>query len=676
MSGEKYCGACGADLIGGIEKRIQEYRQRFQDAARLGAECRFDEAIALLAPVSRAAGSRFTEIARQATAVIERLAQQRDHRLAEAERTLQAARHCLSIYDYDGAVGKLQQIPAALRNNGASHLLDEASSKAREVASLGGELREAIRQKRNDELLPKVSRLLSLKPDHPQAQRLAEQFRRRLCEAAKQKLVQHRYDAALGFLEQIPGPARNEEVETLREQAAELAWLWGNLQNAPVIDKTLLHMGERLLRLSPGDPRLQKLLTELKRRTAQAASDPFCAVIPWATPPHETYIGYPVEWVTGFQRIRYADGFDPSLFVEHPGCYFAAAGLALQGLGEAAVNISLVPEERSVLGRVGQLMRKRPARSAWGLDLSSAGLKAVRLALDSRNGQVLIEACDYVEHRKPLNHAVNEEEERALVEETLRTFAGRNDVKADRTCLGLPSRLVLTRQFTLPVMDSAKLPAAVQFEAKRNVPFPLDDLVWDYEALDRRFSGAAGRGAEQIVLAAVKRVQLDDRLAWFRNAGFKVDVVQCDGLALANFFACEYFAGEENAGASGFGPGAVIAILDVGSDATNVVIVGPGTIWLSGAGVAGQSFTRSLVQQFQLTFAQAEELKRDFTLAPSLSGVQKAIAPVFEDLVSELRRALASFHKKYAPLKVDRVLAIGGGFQVHGLLHYLRLGTA
>ena len=673
-AGEKFCGACGADLIGGLEERVRRCRDILHEAERAVAEHRFEDALALLGPISRDAHARLDEFARRAAAMIQQVTQERTRRAAHAEAAFNAAQDRLAAWDYEGAIQVLDQIPVPLRTDAVVHLMGEAAHSAQEVATLSEELREAVNQKRADRLSAKLGRLLALKPDHGEAQRLAARFRRHLCETARQKLAQHRYDAALQALEQIPQPACDAEVDELREQAAELAWLWWNLRNAAAVDKVLLSIGERLVKQSPGDAQAQKLLSELRRRSTQAAGDPCRSFVPWARAPEQTHVGYPVEWMTGFQRIHYAEGFDPSLLIEHPGCFFVAAGLALQGLGLADVNINLLPRESSVLGRVGRLIGMRPAHTAWGIDLSSAGLKAIRLAKDPREGRVAVDACDCVEHRKLLSHAANEEEERALVEETLQTFAGRNDVKADRTCLGLPSRTVFSRQFLLPAMEPAKLPAAIQYEAKRIVPFSLDDLICDYECLDFRNADPAARNEQQVVLVAAKRIQLKGRLAALHHAGFKIDIVQCDHLALDNFFAYDLLDGEANGRQRTTGPGAAAVILDVGSDITNIVLIGSESKAWYHSGFGGHTFSRALLQQFHLTFTQAEELKRNPAIAPSLNRIQKAIDPVFEDLTTEIQRAVASLRKHAPHLKIERILGVGGGFRTHGLLRYLRLG--
>ncbi|NUQ63917.1 MAG: pilus assembly protein PilM, partial [Pirellulales bacterium] len=586
---------------------------------------------------------------------------------------VQTAKERLSACDYEGAIHALERVPAALRNHGAAVLLEEAACKAREVASLSSQLREAVQEKRADQLLPRVVRLLALKPDHDQAQRLAERLRRHFCEAARKKLAQHHYDAALHCLEQIPEPISDPGVDTLREQAGELAWLSWGLKNAPVVDKTLLSLGERLVHLSPDDPQPRKLLAELQRRSALPLSDSRSAVVPWAAAPETMHVGLPVDWITGFQRIRFSENFDPGLLVEHPGCFFVAAGLALQGLGLAEVKTDLLRRDRSTLGRVGRWMRMRPARSAWGIDLSSAGLKAVRLAFGARDEQIVIDACDYVEHKKPLGHAVNEGEERAMIEETVRKFLGRNQVNADCRWLGLPGRMVFNRQFPMPIMDAAKLPAAVEYEAKRSVPFSLDDLAWDYAVVDYR-NETSPRVDQQVLLIAVKRIPLKERLASLQHAGLKIDGVQSDSLALGNWIAFDRLHDEENTEGRPRAPGTATAILDIGSDTTSMVILGPGALGLYASGLGGDNFTKSLVRQFQLTFAQAEALKRDFSTAPSLGRLQKAIDPVFEALVDEIRRVVAAFRKSHPHLTIGRILCVGGGLRTHGLLRYLKLG--
>jgi type IV pilus assembly protein PilM len=54
-------------------------------------------------------------------------------------------------------------------------------------------------------------------------------------------------------------------------------------------------------------------------------------------------------------------------------------------------------------------------------------------------------------------------------------------VGARRANVCTPGFHVFSKFIKLPPVDSSKLTQIVQYEAQQNVPFPLEEVVWDYQ---------------------------------------------------------------------------------------------------------------------------------------------------------------------------------------------------
>ena len=669
LSGERYCGSCGADLKAHFEEHVRQFDEAFQQVDDLRFQGRFGDAIALLTPLTKVDHPRLESEARKAIELIRQIGTDRQTRLAEVEVLGQEAQRCVEAYDYEEAVGLLEGVPESLRDDDLRRLLREASAMLDEVILLTGEIAAAISAGRTTDLLAKIERLLTIKPDHPQATQLAQRLEQRLFLVAKEKTAACQYEAALALLEQVPRQVRGEQFEAVRSQVQELIWLVTDLKNSPVADATLAGVAERLLRLSPRDARAAKVLEEIRRRLKIAEGDPRRAVVPWAAAKEQTRIGCPVDWLTDFRRFHFPESFDATVLSANPGSFFAACGLALQSLRLSRTKINLHPSDPSLRGQLRKLQRMRPVVKAWGLDLGAGCLKALRLNMEKGQQGLVIEACDMVPHRKLLSEAVNEEEERALIEETTREFLSRNDLKGCRVGLGLPGRTVLVRQLNLPAIEPKKLASAVQYEMRRQISIPLDDLVWGYEVLGETADDVVSAKKNDVAIVAARRIMLKDRLSRLGSAGIAVDVVQGDAIALYNFLAYDYFGDAE---ASSERINEVTAVLDLGSDAMNVLIGSPRLVWLHGSGFGCHSFTKALVRQLHLTMAQAEEIQRDPLRAESLCALYQVLEPVFEELAKQIETAFTQFSRTHRHAKITRLLGVGGGFRLHGLFGYLR----
>jgi type IV pilus assembly protein PilM len=678
-AGENFCGTCGANLGDAAAEQLERAQDDFRAAAEMQAACRFTEAIALLAPVAESTHPRLARYAARAAQLIRQFTVERERRRIAADEAFQRAGRCFETFDYDQAARILAQVPAAMQNPPIEELAGRIAARCGEIAAVDRELREAIAEKRLLDLPATIERLLTLKPDHAYAKKLAEQVRSCLVDAAQKRMAEYRYDDAVQLLDRIAPHSRSPRSEELRRRAAELAWLSFDLRNAPVIDATLVAVAKKLRQLTPEDVQTVRLCDEVERRSMQADLPKRQTSVVWARPPQETPLGVAVEDLAAFNRITCPEPLAHETgLLRSPGRFAVACGLALAGLKRTALRLNLLAaEQQGMLSRASRLIRSRGDQSAWGLDLGMSGLKAVKLSWNGTTRQATVEAAVMIEHAKSLGNAVNDAEEHKLVADTLVKFLERHRPKAERICVGLPGRMALIRQFELPPVELAKVPKLIEFEAKQQFPFPLEQLAWDHQFLDE--SGvdgiAASRGPgkrwRQVLLIAAQSIASRRFLDDFRRQNIRIDSLQTDFVALHNFLAHEFFSDGDDLAAEAH---PAVAAVDVGCNVTNLIVSSPQSLWFRSCGVAGHSFTRALVKEFKLSVVQAEQRKRSPESSQRFSDVCEAMLPVFEDLLKELQQALAAYAVAQPDRPVQCVVGSGGGFLLHGLFRHLRCG--
>lgn len=671
-AGEEFCAACGANIGRVAAENIERVENELREAERLWAECRFEEAIVLLGAVGKNKHPRVFDQARRAAEMLKQASRERVQRRNEAETARQRAEILLAEFDYEAAARALEAVSPPLRSDQIKGLLTRSRQCRREIAALEAEIRDDAQHKRIDDLLTKIERLLALQPRHAEAMTLAEKVQQRIAAAAEKALNEHRYERAVQLLERIPPKAGDAGVVELLRRARETACLARDLRNAPVVDQTLFALAERMRLLSPSDATMRKLHDELQRRRRAAAARSAGQPLAWANPPKNTPLGAPVEWLASFHRISSIDSPETADLHRHPGRFAAACGLALAGVGGAAVDINLSAVGRlGMLGRVARLVRAKTARSAWGIDLGTSALKAVKLAWDAAKCEAIVEAALLIEHAKPLNHAANEVEESKLVVDTLKTLLGAWALKGERVCAGLPGRVALCRQFELPPADAAKAGKLVEFEARLQLNIPLEQLIWDYHPFDAAAAERPARETGRALLVAAKRHAVERFVESFRRAGLRIDVLQPDFIALHNLLLHDCLGRAPDAATSRQTP---VAALDVGCAATSIIVSAPRSLWFLGSGIAGESFTRALVKEFRLSFAQAEKLKRSVESAENVGELYRQFEPLFDGLLRDTQHFLDRYSREASAGPVETIFGLGGGFALHGLFRYLRCG--
>ena len=214
-------------------------------------------------------------------------------------------------------------------------------------------------------------------------------------------------------------------------------------------------------------------------------------------------------------------------------------------------------------------------RSVWGIDIGQAGLKAIRLKYADSAKQVLAVAFDYIPHPKILSQpdAIPKD----LIKQALETFLSRNDVKGDQVAISLPGSTALARFIQLPPVESSKVADVVKYEARQQIPFALEDVVWDFQTLGGGIEESGFMLGAEVGLFAMKKEQVAESMLPFNNAKVEVELVQIAPLALHNFLCYDQLGmrlGEETA-LDNF-----MVVLDMGTDNTTLLVTNAEKIWI------------------------------------------------------------------------------------------------
>jgi len=293
------------------------------------------------------------------------------------------------------------------------------------------------------------------------------------------------------------------------------------------------------------------------------------------------------------------------------------------------------------------------AEAVWGIDIGRCALKALRMR-PGDDGTVDIIAREYIEHSKMLSKA--EGNQPAIIAETLEKFLARHDVTKDKIVVGVPGHHTLARFSKLPPVEAKKIPDIVRYEADQQIPFDLDEVVWDYQIFQEEDSPDV-----EVGIFAIKRELIRNHLIPFEQAGIEPVAVQANPLAVYNAVRFE----------DRIGDGAVV-LLDVGADNTDLVVASKLGLWTRTIAIGGNKFTDVLVKSFKLSFSKAESLKRTAATSKYARQVFQAMRPVFAELVQELSRSIGFYRSTHRESELERVMGLGSGFALPGMQKFLQ----
>ena len=121
------------------------------------------------------------------------------------------------------------------------------------------------------------------------------------------------------------------------------------------------------------------------------------------------------------------------------------------------------------------------SNAVWGIDIGQCALKALKCRLDDDGETIVADAFDYIEYPKILTEPDANPDE--LVKDALNQFLSNNSVRDSRVAISVSGQSGLTRFIKLPPVEEKKIPDIVKYEAKQQIPFSLEDVIWDYQPL-------------------------------------------------------------------------------------------------------------------------------------------------------------------------------------------------
>ncbi|MCS7045208.1 MAG: type IV pilus assembly protein PilM [Gemmataceae bacterium] len=307
-----------------------------------------------------------------------------------------------------------------------------------------------------------------------------------------------------------------------------------------------------------------------------------------------------------------------------------------------------------------------PQPGVWGIDLGQCALKALRLEMI--DGAVTATAFDYIEHPKILSQPDADPD--LLIREALMQFLSRNKLKGDLVVIGVPGQSGLARFVKLPPVEEKKIVDIVRFEAKQQIPFPLEEVVWDFQKINEGTVTDGFALETEIGLFAMKRDMINRALQHFKDVNVEVHIIQMAPLALVNYVAYDLLS-QERQGEEGKRD--CVVALDIGTDNSNLVITdGDKIIWQRPIPLGGNHFTRALTKDMKLTFAKAEHLKRNAVKSPELKKILAALKPVLNDFVGEVQRSLGYFTNTHRDANIQYMIGLGNAFRLPGMQKYLQ----
>jgi type IV pilus assembly protein PilM len=297
--------------------------------------------------------------------------------------------------------------------------------------------------------------------------------------------------------------------------------------------------------------------------------------------------------------------------------------------------------------------------AVWAIDIGNNSLKA--LYLSTERGVVEVVGYDNIRHGKILSgDDVTDAEREELIAISLRKLVTKYDLSMEEIAIAVPSQNSFARFVNLPPVEAKRIPEMVQFEAVQQIPFGINEVQWDWQLMTE-----PGSSEIKVGIFAIKNDVVQTAMQPFNREDIDISYVQMAPMALYNYLLHDrpdLVTSDSQA----------TVILNVGAGNTDLVVCTPSAVWQRCILIGGNTFTKAIADTFRLNFEKAEKLKRTAPVSKYARQIFQAMRPVFTDLASEVQRSLGFYNSSNPNTKIVKIIAMGGGMKLRGLLKYLQ----
>lgn len=224
---------------------------------------------------------------------------------------------------------------------------------------------------------------------------------------------------------------------------------------------------------------------------------------------------------------------------------------------------------------------------------------------------------------------------------------------------------VFTRFVKLPPLQDDNIEQLVTFEAQQHVPFPLQEVVWDYELIE-------GADEKEVVIVAIKADALDEINAAVNDSGLATAEVDVAPMAIYNSFRATYGNPEEP-----------ILLIDIGAKTSNLLYIEGRRFFTRSIAIGGGAVTASIAKEYGISFMEAEAQKitnglvalgggHTEQLDESVAALAMVIRNALTRLPAEIARTTNYYRSQHGGSAPRRILLAGGGANLPYTLEFFQ----
>lgn len=285
------------------------------------------------------------------------------------------------------------------------------------------------------------------------------------------------------------------------------------------------------------------------------------------------------------------------------------------------------------------------------IDIGSTGIRIIEFEYPSSGGLIL-QAFSRVEFVEQLSEANRVE----IITTSLRQAYDKGDFTTKRASIGLSGQAAFMRFVNLPPVseEESRIKQIVEYEAKQNVPFPMDEVIWDYQ-----LTSGADEDLE-VMFVVIKNDIVESIVEAVSSVGLRPSLVDFAPSALYNVARANHVGDNECS-----------MVLNIGGRCTTLLFLDGRRFFARTIPIGGFSITQQVSKEFSISIEEAETLKRRHGFV-ALGGayeepesevaatISKIVRNVMTRLHGEVNRSISVYRTQQKGNKPSQLYLSGG----------------
>ncbi|EIC23344.1 type IV pilus assembly protein PilM [Thiorhodovibrio frisius] len=305
----------------------------------------------------------------------------------------------------------------------------------------------------------------------------------------------------------------------------------------------------------------------------------------------------------------------------------------------------------------------RNKHALLGIDISSTSIKLVELARTGSYSSGMYRVESFALEPLPVGAVVEKKiADAEVVGGAIQKALQRSRSKTRQAAVAVPASAAITKSIAMSAeLSESEMEAQIQLEADQYIPYPLEEVNLDFDILG---PSAVSSGMVDVLLAASRRENVDDRVAALEFAGLTAEVVDIETYAMENACALQLANIDDALEAK------IIAVADVGATTTTLhVLHGGAIVYTREQNFGGNQLLSDLQRRYDLSVEEAlAGLNQPAAAQPNLlakgglpeNAETEVVGPFKEALAQQVSRALQFFYSASSFGRTDQLILAGG----------------